>query len=319
MFLCPPTCPALSSIPIYPITCNDGEGIVILSTLPTSEYILAPTSPGVGVAEIQCVDSSLNVLSSTIINTTQQTHMPVPPAGTFQVQYAFRCTPAIISIVCSSSDFTNSWQPLQFHNNSIVSIYLSFTPNTVPSQWIDPGQTSTTVVGINTYSSSCSETYFTYNAPPDPEVQNTVSSGRTIYIENGSGSDLAIQMFDASNTLIQPILPLAQDVSSIYIVPSNATYFTATPSVIYNLPNPVSDGQSISFIGPPNAPLVLINTQSLNDTQTINVQYYNSLGFFTGDAGTFVAGSPPIYNAQQVILTGIPPPDTSSLIIRYQL
>jgi len=222
------------SYPIYSITCNDTNGINLLLPLPTTPYTIAPTSVGVGVAQILCVDSNTNILSNTVIATTQQTLMPIPPAGTFMVEYAFRCTPAVIDVGCGSSDFTNVWQPLQFQNTANVSLSLSFTPNTIASQWINPGATSTTVVGITAYSSSCTESQFTYTTSPNASTQNPVVAGRTISINNTSGNALGIQFYTSGDVLIK-VDDSVNGETDYFVVPLNATYFTATTAVLYTI------------------------------------------------------------------------------------
>jgi len=147
--------------PIYNISCGDTIGTQVLPTLPSTSFFLSPTAPGVGVALIQYRDIMSNILYQTVIQTNiGPVLLPAPLAGTTSILYTFRCTPDIIDVACNSEEATNSWQPLQFHNTAAVSVYISFTPNTVESQWIDPDELSTTVVGITYYNVVCPVTTF---------------------------------------------------------------------------------------------------------------------------------------------------------------
>jgi hypothetical protein len=297
--------------PVFPISCSDSMSQV-LPSIPSTTYILAPTSVGVGVALVQCFNAQMTALSITVINTTSTTLMPVPPSGTTSIQYEFRCTPAIVPITCSSSGATDTWRPLQFQNTESFTIQLVFTPNTVPSIYIDPGFTSSTIVGITSYSANCSQTNYVYASSPDPSVQNPVPSGATVQIQNtipgGGANTLGIQFYNSSNTLLETV-EVDNGTTKLFVVPSTATYFTAIACYLYTLPNPAYDNQIVAYNG---APLLFVNTNILSGSQTIRVQYHDVNGFYLGDGPLFTSSS------SQIVVVNSAPGNTNYLELKVQ-
>jgi hypothetical protein len=187
-----------------------------------------------------------------------------------------------------------------------------FTPNTVPSLYINPGSTSSTIVGITNYTADCSKTNYVYTTSPDPTFQNSVPSGGTIQIQNTipnvGANTLGIQFY--KDTLLSTIAVVNGNVDLI-VVPPTATYFTATASYLYNILNPAVDNYEFAYNG---SPLLFVNTNVLTEnTQTITVQYFNSLGFFIDDAVQFTPSSP------QTVLVSSAPGSTSFLKLRVQV
>jgi len=285
--------------PVFSITCSDTTGTNTLPTVPTTAFTLTPTSVGVGVAFVQYVDSSSAVLDSIVIATTGPVLLQAPPAGTAIVQYTFRCTPAVINIACGSSNFTESWQPLQFHNTGPVSLYIAFVPD-VSGQWIDPSGFSTTVVGITSYSVNCSQTVYRL----DISSAQTVVEGTTISIYNAYDKAAAIQFYDAEGGLVivdqynNTVFPIETAGSTGYtVVPAGAVRFTATPAVLYDISS--CDQWAAFYPITPDFPLLFIGTGISNN---ITVRFRNNLGGFVDDVvpNPFVYGSAKLYLAPPV-------------------
>jgi hypothetical protein len=187
-----------------------------------------------------------------------------------------------------------------------------FTPNTIPSIYINPGSTSSTIVGITTYIANCSQTNYVYASSPDPSVQNSVPSGATVQIQNTipdeGANALGIQFYNSSNTLLETVA-VNNGTTNLFVVPSTATYFTATASYLYTLPNPAYDNQIVAYNG---SPLLFVNTNVLVGSQSIQVQYHDVHFFYLGDAAFFAQGTP------QIALVSSAPANTSYLELKVQ-
>jgi len=303
-----PDIPIIPGLPVYTITCSDVNGISLLDPpIPTTAFIISPASPGVGVAQVFYFSNSFHVLYTTVISTTEQTTMPVPPEGTGNIQYAFRCTPSIINLSVTPTDNTISWQPLQFQNGFAYPITLSFTPST-PSQTLSPNQISTTVVGITSFRTTAT---FIFTSAANPSTRYGVSEALQLVI-TANGTDLAIQFFNVSNTLIST-LAIPTSTTNTSICPSNASYFTVTPSIIYNIPLNIktTNDQIVSYNG---APLLFVNTVPLVNNapgESITIQYYNSISYL-GDAAVIA------WNSPQIVLV-LSLPGATSLKFVYQV
>ena len=266
---------AVFTPPVYRISCDD-IALDVISIAPTTTYIISPTSVGVGVANLSFRDGNNGEISGVVIITTSATLLPVPPVGTVSILYEFRCTPVIVAVGCGSAGTTNAWRPLQFLNTTDVSLQLSFMPNTIPSQLLAPGATSTTVVDLTYYNASCAETVFLFTTTPDPAVHNIVPSGATISIQNTNGDGLAIQFYTSDNTPVLLQAVTDQLNPQIFTVPANSTYFTATAAVLYIITScgqwPAGNRQPITA----DRPLLFVNT----GTTDTDVKFFNSSGFY---------------------------------------
>jgi len=301
MYLNPPSVMTSTSTPVYTITCNDAPAYLSeLNPLPTTPYIISPSTPGVGVALFLFVDSNTHILSTVVVNTTQQTLMPIPPAGTALVEYGFRCSPDIIDLGTTPAQTTESWIPYKFQNTFAYPVTVSFTPNTVSSQTLSPAEISTTVSGITAYSTQAS---FIFASTQNPDTQYGVAGSLNLRI-TANGKDIGIQFNDTNSTLFAVV---SGDTNTI-VVPNGATYFTAKPCFIYNVPNPISDGATFAYNG---SPFIIKNTNTLTSGQSITIQYKNNTSYLD-DAVTFVSGGP------QIVYIVAAPPSTNRFEARYQ-
>jgi len=289
--------------PGFIIACNDMLGVQVLPSVPTTPYMLSPVAPGVGVAQIQYLDENSNVISTVIIDTTQNTIMSAPPVGTNEIDYAFRCTAAIIDIGVTPSYTTNSWQPLRFQNTTPTTVIVAFTsslPSPPLARTIAPGETSSAITGIDSYSTSGEFDISAYptntTSPVIPyDFKNTFSQAVTIDFMPSSVSSLTVTANTKSGavtginsyttTLALTFDSTASPTTQIAVSPGLALNITASgtdiaiqfytsDNTLINPPVAAPSGLTTNIIVPVTSayltatPAYIYNVSGIDDTST---------------------------------------------------
>lgn len=114
--------------PSYSISCDNNITQDLVVSNPTMPFLVVPATVSTGIANIIFLDnSSIEITNQTITFASTNPILIIPPENTVTIQYIFKCSPGLISLICPDTQTLDPTLPYSFENQTVDTIQLTLT------------------------------------------------------------------------------------------------------------------------------------------------------------------------------------------------